>query len=202
MSTITSQRTISTRQNPVVNETDPEVTFKTLPRATAAVAKQLRRTTAARGEIAMASGRVTDWAQIIDIGLNTPTSIRPFERGAFTLTISGRGAMALSGSGRGIMRLDDPCYIGVRRDEPATPGRSGRSSRASVRFVDMAELESRLRQEMNEKEGAFEEQLRKMQQDYPQSAYGFQGMQQQSEQASASERSKLTLQLDEVKRQG
>ena len=66
----------------------------------------------------------------------------------------------------------------------------------------MAVLESRLRQETNEKEGAFEEQLRKMQQDYPQSAYGFKGMQQQGEQASASERSKLILQLDEVKRKG
>ena len=53
---------------------------------------------------------------------------------------------------------------------------------------------------MNEKVGAFEEQLRKMQQDYPQSAYGFQGMQQQGEQVSASERTELTLQLDEVKR--
>ena len=61
----------------------------------------------------------------------------------------------------------------------------------------MAELESRLRQEMNEKVGAFEEQLRKMQQEYLQSAYGFQGMQQQGEQVSASERTELTLQLDE-----
>ena len=39
-----------------------------------------------------------------------------------------------------------------------------------------------------------------MHQDYPQSAYGFQGVQQQGEQASTSERTKLTLQLDEVKR--
>ena len=92
--------------------------------------------------------------------------------------------MALCGSGRGIMRLDDPGYIGVRLDEPATPGRS---SRASVRSVDMAEMESRLRQEMNEKVGAFEEQLRKMQQDYPQSADGFQGKQQQGQQVSAGE---------------
>ena len=37
--------------------------------------------------------------------------------------MSGRGAMALSGSERGIMRLNDPDYIGVRRNELATPGR-------------------------------------------------------------------------------
>ena len=64
----------------------------------------------------------------------------------------------------------------------------------------MAELESRLRQEMNGKVEAFEEQLRKMQQEYPQSAYEFQGVQQQGEQVSASERTELTLQLDEVKK--
>ena len=64
----------------------------------------------------------------------------------------------------------------------------------------MAELESRLRQQMNEKVRTFEERLRKMQQDYPQSAYGFQVMPQQEEQVSASERTELTLQLDEVKR--
>ena len=63
----------------------------------------------------------------------------------------------------------------------------------------MAELESRLRQEMNEKVGAFEEQLRKIQQDYPQSADGFQGMQQQGDQVSAGEHTELTLQLDVVK---
>ena len=63
----------------------------------------------------------------------------------------------------------------------------------------MIELESRLRQEMNEKVGAFEEQLRKMQQDYPQSADIFKRMQQQEEQVSASERIELTLQQDEVK---
>ena len=40
----------------------------------------------------------------------------------------------------------------------------------------MEELENSLRQDMNEKVG-FEEQLR-MQQDYTQSAYGFQGKQQ------------------------
>ena len=57
----------------------------------------------------------------------------------------------------------------------------------------MAELESRLRQEMNENVGSFQEQLRKMQQDYSQSAYGFQGMQQQEEQMSVSERTELTL---------
>ena len=79
--------------------------------------------------------------------------------------MGGLGTMALSGSGRGIMRLDASGYLEVRRDKPATPGQSGRSSRASVRSVDRAELESRLRQEMNEKVGAFEEQLRKMQQD-------------------------------------
>ena len=107
--------------------------------------------------------------------------------------------MALSGSGRGIMKLDDPSYTGVRRNELATSERSGRSSRASVRFVDMAELENRLRQEMNEKVGVFEEQLRKMQQDYPQSADRFQRMQQQEEQVSASERNELTLQQDEEK---
>ena len=102
----------------------------------------------------MASGRVTDWAQSLDIGLNTPTSTPTFRRGAFTPTMSGRGAMALSGSERGIMSLDDPGYTGVRLDELSTPRGSGRSSRASVRSVDMAELESRLRQEMNEKVGA------------------------------------------------
>ena len=53
---------------------------------------------------------------------------------------------------------------------------------------------------MNEKVGAFEGQLRKMLQDYPQSADEFQGMQQQGEQVSAGERTELTLQLDEVKR--
>ena len=155
LSVVTTQRMISARQHPVVDETDPEVTFKTLSRATAAVAKQSSRTNVTRGPIAMASGRVTDWAQSLDIGLNTPTSTPTFGRGAFTPTISGRGTIALSGSGRGIMRLDDPGYIGVRRDEPATPGRSGRSSRDSVRSVDMAELKSRLRQEMNEKVVAF-----------------------------------------------
>ena len=51
---------------------------------------------------------------------------------------------------------------------------------------------------MNEKVEAFEEQLRKMQQDYPQSADIFQRMQQQEEQMSASERTELTLQHDEV----
>ena len=162
MSVIT---TISTRHNLVEDETDPEVTFKTFPRATAVVAKPSSKTIATRGEIAMASGRVTDLAQSLDIGLNTPPGTPTFGRGAFTTTISGRGAMALSGSRRGIMRLDDPGYTGVRRNELATPersGRSGRSSRASVRFVDTEELENRLRQEMNEKMGAFEEQLRKM----------------------------------------
>ena len=79
------------------------------------------------------------------------------------------------------MRLDDPDYIGVKRDKSATPGRSGRSSRASLRSVDMAELKNRLRQQMDEKFGAWEKQLRKMQQDYPQSAGGFQRMQQQEE---------------------
>ena len=68
-----------------------------------------------------------------------------------------------------------------------------------MRFVDIAELESRLRQDMNEKVGAFEEQLRKMQQDYPQSADGFEGMQHQGEQVSAGDRTELTIQLDEVK---
>ena len=72
--------------------------------------------------------------------------------------------------------------------------------RTSVRSEDMAELESRLREEMNEKVEAFEEQLRKMQQDYPQIADGFQDMQQQGEQVSAGERTELTLQLDEVRR--
>ena len=45
MSVITTERTISTRQHPVEDETDPEVTFKSLPRATAAVAKPSSRTT-------------------------------------------------------------------------------------------------------------------------------------------------------------
>ena len=89
--------TISTRS--VENKTDPEVTFKTLPGATAAVAKPSSRTTATRGGIAMASGRVTDWDQGLDIGLNTPKSTPTFGRGAFTPIISGGGAMALSGSG-------------------------------------------------------------------------------------------------------
>ena len=52
---------------------------------------------------------------------------------------------------------------------------------------------------MNGKVGAFEEQLRKLQQDYPPSANGFQAIQQQREQVSASERTELTLQLDWVK---
>ena len=134
LSVITTQMTISTRKDPVPvqEETDPEVTFKTLPRTTDVVAKPSSRITVTRGGIAMASRRVTDWAQSQDIGLNTPTSSPIFGRGACTPTISRRGAMALSGSGRGIMRLDDPGYFRVRRDEPATPGRSGRSSRASV----------------------------------------------------------------------
>ena len=145
LSIIITRRTISTRQHPVEDEIDPEVTFKTLPRATtAAVAKPWTRTTATRGGIAMASGRVTDWAHSIDIGLITPTSTPTFGRETFTPITSGRGAMPLSGSGRGLMRLDDPGCTGVRRNELATLGRSGRSSRASVRSVDMAELESRL----------------------------------------------------------
>ena len=52
----------------------------------------------------------------------------------------------------------------------------------------MEEWMNRLRQEMNEKVRALEEQLRKMQQDYPRIADGFQGIQQQEEQVSASER--------------
>ena len=40
----------STRQHPVEDKADPKVTFKTLPRATAAVAKPSSRTTATRGE--------------------------------------------------------------------------------------------------------------------------------------------------------
>ena len=102
MSAITTQRTISTRQNPVEDDTDPEVTFKTLPRTTAVVAKHSSRTTVTRGEWP----RLPDVLQIglsLDIGLNTPTSIPTFGRGPFTPTISGRGAMTLSGSGRGIM---------------------------------------------------------------------------------------------------
>ena len=46
MSIITTQRTISMRQHPVEDETDPEVTFKKLTRAAAAVAKPSSRTTA------------------------------------------------------------------------------------------------------------------------------------------------------------
>ena len=109
MSVVTTKTTISTRQHsvPVQDETDPEVTFKALSRATADVAMQSSRTTATRGGIAMASGRVTDWAQSLDIGLNTSTGTPTFGRGTYTPTIRGRGAMALSGSGRGIMRLDD-----------------------------------------------------------------------------------------------
>ena len=64
----------------------------------------------------------------------------------------------------------------------------------------MKELESRLLQEMNEKVGSLEEQLRKMQQDYAHRADGFQEMQQQEEQMSASELTELILQQDEVKR--
>ena len=56
LSVFTTQRTISTRQHPVEDETDPGVTFKTLQRATAAVAKPWSRTTATRGGIAIASG--------------------------------------------------------------------------------------------------------------------------------------------------
>ena len=46
MSVITTQGTISTRQHPVKDETNPEVTFKTLSGAAAAVAKPSSRTTA------------------------------------------------------------------------------------------------------------------------------------------------------------
>ena len=67
----------------------------------------------------MPSGRVTDWTQSLDIGLDTLTRTPTFGREAFTPIISGRGAMALSGSGRCIMRLDDPGYTGVRRNELA-----------------------------------------------------------------------------------
>ena len=76
MSVVIIQRTISTRQHPVPvkDETDPEVTFKTLSRAIAAFAKQSSGTTATRGGTAMASDLVTDWAQSLDIGLNTSTS--------------------------------------------------------------------------------------------------------------------------------
>ena len=56
LSVVTTQRTISTRQHPVEGETYPAVTFKTLPRATAAAAKPWSRTTATRGGIAMTSG--------------------------------------------------------------------------------------------------------------------------------------------------
>ena len=60
LSVIATRRTISTRQHPVEDETDPEVAFKTLSRATAAVTKPSSRKTVTRGGIAMASGRVTD----------------------------------------------------------------------------------------------------------------------------------------------
>ena len=53
----------------------------------------------------MASGRPTDWAQSLTIGLNMPTSAPTFGRGAFTPTISGRRAMSLSGSGR-VLNVD------------------------------------------------------------------------------------------------
>ena len=129
LSVITTQRTISTGQHPVEDETDPEVTFKTLPGVTTDVVKPSSRRTAIRGGIAMASGRATEWAQSLDIGLNTPARAQTCLRGAFTATIEMRGAIALSGSGRGIMKLDDPDYIGVRPNEMATPERSGRSSR-------------------------------------------------------------------------
>ena len=101
LSIITTPMTISTRQHPVEDEMDPEVTFKTLLRATAAVAKPWTRTTATRGGIAMASGRVTDWAHSLGIGLITPTSTPTFGRGAFTPITSGRSAMPLSGSESG-----------------------------------------------------------------------------------------------------
>ena len=133
LSAITAQRTIATRQHPVNDETDPDVTFKTLPRATAVSAKPSSRKTATRGGIVMISGRVTDWAQGLDIGLNTSTRTPTFGRGVFTPIISWRGAMALSGSGRDIMRLYDQGYIRVKRNELAMPGRSGRPSRASGR---------------------------------------------------------------------
>ena len=64
----------------------------------------------------------------------------------------------------------------------------------------MADLKSRLQQEMNEKVGTFEKLLRKMQQDYPQSADGFQRMQHQEEQVLASDLTELTLQQDEKER--
>ena len=120
MSVVTTQRTISTRQHPAEDETDPEITFKTSPRATAAVAKPSSRTTATRGEWPWLPGELK-FGLRLDIGLNKPTISPTFGRGAFTLAISGRGAIALSGSGRGIMRLDDPGYTGVRRNELATP---------------------------------------------------------------------------------
>ena len=50
LSVIITQRTISTRQHPVEDEIDPEVTFKTLSKATAGVAKPSSRTIATRGE--------------------------------------------------------------------------------------------------------------------------------------------------------
>ena len=57
---ITTQRTISTREHLVEDETDPEMTFKTLPRTTAAVALLSSRMSATRDGINMASGRATD----------------------------------------------------------------------------------------------------------------------------------------------
>ena len=190
LSVITTQRTISTRQHPVVDETDPEVTFKTLSRAKAAAAKPSSRTTATRGGIAMASGRVTDWAQCLDIGLNTPTSTPTFGRGAFTPTGSGRGALVLSGSGRDIMKFEDPGYIDVRRNELPTPGRPGRSSRASTMSIDMEVMQNRQRQEMEAKVGAFEkkyeltieEKMQKLQQEYQRNDNGVKTRQQQMEQ--------------------
>ena len=108
------RRTISTRQHPVKDEDDPEVTIKTmLPGATAA-AKPVSRTSIVRGGLTMVSERVADWtSQSLGVGCDTPTGISTGGRGAFTLTTSGHDALALFGGGRGIMKLDDPAYIDV-----------------------------------------------------------------------------------------
>ena len=84
--------------------------------------------------------------------------------------------MALTGNGRGIMKLYDPDYIGVRRNELPTPGRSGLSSRASTMSLNIKELENRLRQKMDEK------QLQMMQHEYQHYADGAQKRQQQAQQ--------------------
>ena len=71
-----------------------------------------------------------------------------------------------------------------------------------MRSVDIEELENKLRQERNEKVGAFDGQLRKMQQKYQHNTDEVQikHLQVGQDSLEASEHAELTRQLDDVRR--